>query len=74
MISKFLKDEKGAVTIVEATFVFPIAFFVLFFLMFYGNAYYLKASVDSVVCQAAIDGAMQIQDPFLAYVNGEKKN
>ena len=31
-----LKNEKGAVPIIEATFIFPIVFFVLFFLLYMG--------------------------------------
>lgn len=72
-IEKFLKDESGASTIVEATFVFPIMFFVLFFLIFFGNTYYLKANIDSIVNRAAIEGALLVQDPFTEYVNGTKK-
>lgn len=58
--------EKGAVTIVEATFVFPIMFFVLFFLLFYGNACYVKATVDSAVSRCAVEAAARIADPQLA--------
>ena len=64
----FLK-EKGAVTIVEATFVFPIMFFVLFFLLFYGNSVYVKSRVDSVVSKYAIEAAAEIADPLLNTVN-----
>lgn len=72
-IRRFVKDESGASTIVEATFVFPIMFFVLFFLIFFGNVYYIKANVDSIVSRAAIEGALLVQDPFTEYVNGTKK-
>ena len=44
-----LRDETGAVAIVEATFVFPIMFFVLFFIMMMGNIYYQQARIDDIV-------------------------
>ena len=72
-IRNFIKDEGGASTIVEATFVFPIMFFVLFFLIFFGNVYYIKANIDSIVNRAAVEGALLVQDPFTEYVNGTKK-
>lgn len=72
IIRKFIKDESGASVIVEATFIFPIMFFVLFFLIFFGNAYYLKANIDSCVSRAALEGASLVQDPFSEYVNGTK--
>lgn len=71
-IGYFFKNESGASTIVEATFVFPIMFFVLFFLIFFGNVYYIKANIDSVVSRAALEGALLVQDPYTEYVNGSK--
>ncbi len=59
------KNERGAVTIVEATIVFPIVFLVLFLLIYLGNAYYLKSHVDSYVEQYAIAGAAECADPIL---------
>ena len=63
-----LKNERGAVTIVEATFVFPIMFFVLFFLLFYGNSYYVKSNIDSIVSRYTIAAAAEIADPLLPSV------
>lgn len=60
------KKDKGSVTIVEATFVFPIMFFVLFFLLFYGNSCYVKSNIDAVVSKYAIEAAAEISDPLLA--------
>lgn len=74
LIKKVIENESGASEIVEATFVFPIIFFVLFFLIFFGNAYYVKANVDSVVSKAALKGALQVQDPYMEFVNGEAGN
>lgn len=62
---KKMKQERGAVAIVEASFVFPIVFLVLFLLIYLGNAYYLKSHVDSLVEQYAIKGAAQCADPYL---------
>lgn len=59
------KSEHGAVTIVEATIIFPIVFLVLFLLIYLGNAYYLKSHVDSYVEQYAIMGAAECADPIL---------
>lgn len=61
-------DEKGMV-IVEASFVFPIMFFVLFFLIFMGNTYFLRSRVDSVVNVVAIKGASLCQDPLLKAIS-----
>ena len=60
--SKKVKEEKGAVMTIEATFVFPILFFVLLFLIYLGNTYFVKSNVDSVVSRYAISGAAQCAD------------
>ena len=65
-------NEKGAVTIVEATFVFPIMFFVLFFLLFYGNSVYVKSHIDSIVTRYAIEAAAEISDPLLEGVKANR--
>lgn len=59
-----LNSENGTV-IIEATFVFPIMFIILFFLIYMGNAFYMKAQVESVVEQKAIQGAAYCADPIL---------
>lgn len=64
-IRKNLNDEKGAVQIVEATFVFPIMFIILFFLIYMGNAFYVKAQIESIVAEKAIQGAAYCADPLL---------
>lgn len=68
-----LKNEKAAVTIVEATFVFPIMFFVVFLLLFFGNACYVTNNADAATSMVAIDAAADAADPMLTYVkeNGE---
>lgn len=72
MIGKFknkIKKENGAVTIVEASFVFPIMFIVLFFLIYMGNAFYVKAQVEALVQSYAIEGAARCADPMLENVD-----
>lgn len=65
MIKKKLKTENGVVQIVEAAFVFPIMFIILFFLIYMGNAHYIKAQVESVVETYALEGAGYCADPML---------
>ncbi len=64
---KMREDEKGSV-IVEATYVFPIVFFVIFFLLFMGDAYYLQSQVDSLTNQAAVLAAADCADPIAAEI------
>ena len=72
MIQK-IKKESGAVQIVEAAFVFPVMFIILFFLIYMGNAHYIKAQIHSVVTQGAIDGAAYCADPVLSTIRAEGK-
>ena len=69
-----LNSENGS-AIIEATFVFPIMFIILFFLIFMGNAFYMKAKVEAVVAESAIEGASYCTDPNLeAIKNGTTPN
>ena len=61
---KKISDNRGTV-IVEATFVFPIMFFVIFIMMVAGNAYFQKCRVENLVNKCAIDGAAYCADPLL---------
>lgn len=70
-ITRKIKDQHGAVQIVEATFVFPVMFIILFFLIYMGNAFYEKAQVESIVQRNAIEGAAYCADPMLQVI---KKN
>lgn len=65
-IKKKLKSENGMV-IVEATFVFPVMFIILFIIIYMGNAYYQKAVVENIVTEYAIKGASCCADPVLAF-------
>ncbi|WP_294899830.1 TadE/TadG family type IV pilus assembly protein [uncultured Eubacterium sp.] len=59
------KEEKGAVVIVEASFVFPIMFFVLLFLLYMGNMFYMRSQVDALTTQYTIAAAAECADPLL---------
>lgn len=61
-------SERGAVTIIEAAFVFPITFFIVFFMIMAGEAYYQSAVVERTVTNAAIRGAAQCENPMLREV------
>lgn len=63
------KNEKGAL-IMESTLVFPVMFFVLFFLIYMGNMMYLRSRVDSIVSSAAVEAAAYCADPYLPQVKG----
>lgn len=62
------KREQGAVTIIEATFVFPIVFFVVFFMIMAGEAYCQAAKVEHAITSAAINGAARCENPMLSEV------
>lgn len=67
LCKKFCKKEDGVV-IVEATYVFPIVIIVIFMLIFAGNAYLLKAQVESIVIEEMLKGAAYCGDPFTYYL------
>ncbi len=56
-------DERGSV-IVEAAYVFPITFFVIIFLIYMGNGYYLRSQISNCASQAAVIGAERCGDPL----------
>ena len=68
---KKILNERGVV-IVEATFIFPIMFLVIFFMLVAGNAYYQKCRVESFVSKCAIDGAANCADPLLDDIEENK--
>ncbi len=63
--------QRGAL-IVEATFVFPIMFLIIFMMLVAGNAYFQKCRVDSIITQLTIDGAAYAADPQLKSVDQGK--
>ena len=70
-IKEKLNKEDGAVQIVEAAFVFPIMFIILFFLIYMGNAYYVRAQVEAIVVDKAIAGANYCTDPILQTIKDD---
>ncbi len=62
------ENQKGAVTIVEATFVFPIMFCVIFMLLMACEAYFQYARVERACIQAAVQGAARCENPMLQAV------
>lgn len=64
--------ERGSV-IVEATFVFPIMFIILFILIYMGNAFVQKAQIEGIVTEYAIIGASYCTDPILEEIKTQQK-
>ena len=60
--------QSGAMTIMEAAFVFPIMFLVIVIMVMLGEAYYQHARVEYEVSHAAVSGAARCENPMLAYV------
>lgn len=63
------QGECGAVLIVEAVFVFPIMFIIVFFMLMAGGAYFQHARVERLVIEASLDGASRCENPMLEYVS-----
>lgn len=63
-----MKGQRGAVTIIEAAFVFPVIFIVVFMLLMACEAYYQYARVERACILAAIDGAARCENPMLEIV------
>lgn len=61
--------EYGAVLIVEAVFVFPVMFIIVFVMLMAGSAYFQHARVERLVIEAAIDGASRCENPMLEKVS-----
>jgi hypothetical protein len=61
---KRLRENRGYL-IMESAFVYPIMFFILMFLIYMGNMFYLKAKVDAIVTQEAQTYAEKFADPNL---------
>ena len=61
---KTLKSEKGSMTLVEATIVFPIVFIVVFMMIVLGNIYYIHSRIQFEVVHAAIDAASAAENPM----------
>lgn len=66
--SKTAEAQMGAMTIVEAAFVFPIMFIITFIMIMTGEAYYQQARVEYEVSHGAVSGAARCENPMLAYI------
>lgn len=66
-MKKYMKKEQGSL-VIEAAFVYPIMFFVIIFLIYMGNMFYLKSRVESCVNAVAIKGAAYFADPLLEVI------
>ena len=66
------KQTRGAI-IMEATIVYPVMFFVIFFMLFMGNMFCIRAGIDSLVTQEALTSAAYYADPKLESYS-EKEN
>ncbi len=62
------KSESGAVMLIEAAFVFPIMFIVLFILLMLGEAYFQHARITRLVTTQAITSAAYCENPMLETV------
>ncbi len=64
MKKKMEKRETGFL-VIEAAFVYPIVFFVIFFLIYMGNMFFLKSNIESSVNRVALMGASYYGDTML---------
>lgn len=62
------QSEKGAVLLIEAAFILPITFIIVFMMIMAGEAYYQHARVEYEVTKAAVNGAARCENPMLSYV------
>lgn len=62
------ESQRGAMTIVEATFVFPIMFIIVFIMIMTGEAYYQRSRVEYEISHGSVSGAARCENPMLAYI------
>lgn len=60
------KKDNGAVMVVEASFVFPIVFFVVISMIVFGNMLYQQAKMDAIAVRGAQYLATAYTNPVLA--------
>ena len=70
MGKKEKSGEYGAMLIIEAVFVFPITFIIVFVMLMAGSAFFQHARVERLVVEAALDGASRCENPMLEKVSG----
>lgn len=66
-----MKEQRGAVVIIEGAFVFPIMFFIVLFMLMAGEVYYQHSRVEKACITAAIRGAARCENPMLEVVQKE---
>ena len=64
-VKQHWKQTRGAL-VTESTFVYPIMFFIVFFMIFFGNMFCIRAGIDQLVTEEAIESAARYADPSLA--------
>lgn len=57
--------DKGAVTLIEAAFAFPIMFFIVFFMLMAGSAYFQQARIERIISEATIEACARSENPML---------
>lgn len=62
------QGQRGAMTIVEATLVFPIMFIIVFIMLMACEGYYQYARVERACIAAAVRGAARCENPMLEVV------
>ncbi|WP_408072007.1 TadE/TadG family type IV pilus assembly protein [Butyrivibrio sp. JL13D10] len=65
-----IKDDRGYI-IMESSFVFPIMFFIVAFLIFAGNMFMLKARIHSEVSKEAIIYANYFSNPLIESIEAD---
>lgn len=63
--SKSRKSQHGAMMIVEASFVFPIMFFVIFIMLMAGSAFFQQARIERILEEYAIEAAACSENPMI---------
>lgn len=63
-----VRSQRGAVTLVEAAFVLPITFIVVFAMLMAGEGFYQHSRAEYAVIHAAVQGAARCENPMLSYV------
>jgi hypothetical protein len=58
-----MKDLNRGSVILEGTFMYPLVFAVLFFVIFLGDTYYKEAQIQNYTAAASLDGAATMSSP-----------
>ena len=55
-------------TLIEAAFVFPVTFIVVFLIIMMGNVYFQHAAIERGVVETALNTAASSENPMMAYI------